>query len=131
MVMLGELLTVDEFYDAAAQGKLLGLKCGSGHVTVPPRRSCRICGSKALKKIKLSGRGSVLSFTGVFVKSREFPIEVPYTLALVQLEEGGNLMGIVEKPSERNIAYGSQVTAKFQRLADGEWPRIFFSLGAD
>jgi uncharacterized protein len=127
--MVGENgLTIEGFYEAASSGKLLGLKCELGHVTAPPRSACRVCGSKTLEKIELSGRGSVLSYTEVFVKSREFPVEVPYVLALVQLKEGGNLIGVVEKGSEARVRSGSPANVKFRRFSDKEWPRIFLSL---
>jgi uncharacterized protein len=124
---MSERLTINEFYAAASEGKLLGLKCDSGHVTVPPSRSCKICGSTSLKIFELSGKGTVISWTEVFVKSREFPISVPYLLALVELEEGGNLMGIFEDGTSK-IRYQTAVKVTFRKLNEKELPRIFFSL---
>ena len=78
-------------------GKLIGLVCSSGHVTVPPRSTCQSCSSEVLEEIQLSGKGKVVSFTEVFVKSKEFPIETPYVLALVRLLEGGKLLGVLDE----------------------------------
>jgi uncharacterized protein len=124
-----EILTVEEFYQEASAGKLFGLQCEVNHVTVPPRPSCRICGLTSLKKIELSGEGELISWTEVFVKSREFPVEVPYMLGLVLLKEGGSLMGVIVKgESEAKIKYGSDVTVGFRKISEKEWPRIFFTL---
>ena len=123
--MVQEILTVDEFYEAASNGKLLGLKCSNGHVSVPPRMSCIECGDNSLKRIELSGYGKVISWTEVFVKSKEFPINVPYLLTLVRLDEGGNLVGIIQ---EGVAKYGSRVRISFRKLNEKEWPRIFFSI---
>ncbi|MCL4518101.1 MAG: Zn-ribbon domain-containing OB-fold protein [Thaumarchaeota archaeon] len=120
------MLSVSDFYSAGRGGKLLGLSCEKGHVSVPPRASCRVCGLQDLHTVELSGRGNVVSFTEVYSKSSEFPLEVPYVLALVSLEEGGNLLGIVEKGAE--IRHGSKVLVEFRDLPNSQWPRIFFKL---
>lgn len=126
---MGEKLTVDNFYAEGLKGKLLGLQCESGHVTVPPKSSCRVCTSQDLRIAQLSGIGKIVSFTDVYSKSKEFPIEVPYTLALVTLEEGGNLLGIIEK-TRTTIRRDLGVSISFRKLENGGkqgWPRIFFS----
>jgi uncharacterized OB-fold protein len=120
-------LTVDSFYDQGTKGRLVGLQCESKHVTVPPRHSCSVCGSQDLHKIDLSGRGEVISFTEVFVKSREFPVNVPYVLAIVTLEEGGKLIGVV-RAGNSNLEHGAKVMVEFRKLNEKEWPRIFFRL---
>jgi len=122
-------ITIDSFYDQAREGRLLGLRCDSGHVTVPPRHSCRVCQSQNLQAVELSGRGEILSFTDVYVKSKEFSLDTPYTLALVKLEEGGNLIGVVRgfQPAPK---HGSKVLVKFEDVPEGpgKWPRTFFDL---
>jgi len=121
-------MTVDSFFEEARKGRILGLKCEFGHVTVPPRHSCRVCGSQKLEIITLSGRGEVISFTDVYVKAIEFPVEAPYTLALVRLEEGGNLLGVVR--GKTKPTHGSKVTIRFEGLPNSvvKWPRTFFDL---
>ena len=126
--MASQQLTVDLFYAQARAGRLLGLKCESGHITVPPRRSCRICKSLNLRTTEVSNIGSVVSFTDVHVKSKDFPLDTPYTLALVKLNEGGNLIGVVSGPSSK-VVNGSKVAVKFKDLGENErWPRVFFEL---
>lgn len=119
-----EKLTIDQFYESGKAGKLIGLKCDSGHVTVPPRHSCSVCGSTNLEATELSGRGSVISFTEVHVKTKEFPLPTPYVLSLVSLDEGGNLLGILDG---QVLEHGTKVSVKFREIGEkARWPRIFF-----
>ena len=126
--MPSEQLTVDRFYEQARAGRLLGLKCESGHVTVPPRRSCRVCQSLNMEVIELSKTGRIVSFTDVHVKSKDFPLDPPYTLAFVKLDEGGNLIGVVSGLTSE-VTSGSKVSVKFRDVRENErWPRVFFEL---
>ena len=126
--MPNQPLTVDQFYEQGRAGRLLGLRCDSGHVTVPPRRSCRVCQSLNMQVIELSKKGQIVSFTEVHVKSKDFPLDTPYTLALVKLHEGGNLLGVISGATS-GIASGSEVSVGFRDVGENErWPRVFFEL---
>jgi uncharacterized protein len=122
---LTEALTIEEFYsEGRKSGTVLGLLCDSGHITVPPRHSCRVCGSTVLKVKQLTGRGRIVSFTQVHAKSKDFPVETPYILALTELEEGGNLLGILDK---KVASLDERVKVSFKQIR-GELaqPTIFF-----
>ena len=123
------VLTVDRFYEQASEGKFLGLRCPNGHVTVPPRRSCGDCNSLDLESVQLSGRAQVISFTTVNVKSKDFPLQVPYVLTLVKLVEGGHLLGVANITNEAELKHGTSVSVKFRKVQNEEkWPRIFFEI---
>ena len=115
-----ENLTIETFFKEGEKGNLLGLACEKGHVTLPPRNSCRICSSNTLRVIHLKGEGKIVSSTKVFAKAEDFPLDVPYDLALVELEEGGNLLGVLKG----NADLGSKVRIAFQKI--GGSARIFF-----
>ena len=124
------MLSVSDFYSSGMNGKLLGLVCEQKHVTVPPRASCRVCRSQKLNVIELSGRGEVVSFPEVHSKSSEFPLDAPYMLALVKLDEGGNLLGVVDTKTTE-LKHGSRVSVEFRKTPNSsiqDWPRIFFKL---
>jgi uncharacterized protein len=134
-----EKLTVDAFYREAKAGKLVGLKCDQGHVTIPPRRTCRVCLSPNLEVVELSGMGKIITYTDVYSKSSDYPLDAPYTLALVNLVEGGNLFGVVLNADSSKISYGRNVRVTFKVVQGGgeclrpispekERPRIFFEL---
>ena len=60
--------------------------CGSK--IFPPRDVCPECGGEAKKSYTFSGRGKVYSFAVMNSAPAEFAHTTPYTVALVQLEEG-------------------------------------------
>jgi uncharacterized protein len=127
-----DALTIEGFYSAAREGKILGLRCNNGHTTAPPRHSCSTCRSTELKTIELTGRGTVISFTVVHVKSQEFPLETPFILALTRLDEGPRLLGVLDAEPNVMIQTGDKVRVLFKQIpvdspAAG-WPRIFFQL---
>jgi uncharacterized protein len=130
------VLTVDSFYSYALGGKLVGLKCANGHVTTPPRHSCSVCKSDQLAVVELSGMGEVISHTIVYVKSQEFPLDMPFVLALVRLNEGPKLLGVLRanasEISSETTKMGKKVRVNFEVLnspsekSQSRWPRIFF-----
>ena len=92
-------LTFKVYNEALKENKLLGLKCKEcGTVTVPPKMVCRKCASPNMEVVELSGKGKIQTFTTCNVAPEGREDEVPYTILLVELEEGpwimGNLTGI-------------------------------------
>ena len=54
----------------------------------PPRDICPDCGDEAKDSYQFSGRGKVFSYTTVFNAPAGHEEQAPYTVAMVQLEEG-------------------------------------------
>lgn len=91
------------FWDGCRQHLLLFQKCGScGHVRWPPALLCPHCHGREADTIASSGRGTVFSY----VIYRETPhpafqADLPYVVALVELDEGPRLItNIVGCPCE-------------------------------
>jgi uncharacterized OB-fold protein len=81
------ILTADQYADALREGKFLGLKCKQCHAyTVPPQKVCSGCRSEDMEVVELSRNGKIRSFTVIYTPAEGF--EPPYTVALVELEEG-------------------------------------------
>ncbi len=71
-----------------ARYALEGTCCGRcGKVQFPPRQSCQACGS-ATTQHTLTGQGTVYSYSVVRQAPDGFADQVPYTVALVALDEG-------------------------------------------
>lgn len=92
-------LTFKNYNESLKKNKLLGLKCKDcGFITVPPKIVCRQCTSPNLDIIELAGKGKIVTFTVVNVAAESRQNEVPYILAMVELDEGpwilGNLIDI-------------------------------------
>ena len=92
-------------------------KCGTYHFF--PRFFCTKCLSTDLEWVKSSGRGEVYTFT-IIEKAGigAFAEEVPYILALVQLEENVRMMSnIIECPLEK-IRIGMKVEVVFEDITE-------------
>ena len=54
----------------------------------PPRDICPECGDEAKDDYQFSGRGEVYSYTTLYNAPAGYEEQAPYTVAMVQLEEG-------------------------------------------
>ena len=87
-------LSFKDYNKALKKGKLMGLKCNDcGQYTCPPKIACQECGSTNLEAVQLKGTGKVVTFTVSYVPAEGRDAEVPYTIVMVQLDEGPWLMG--------------------------------------
>jgi hypothetical protein len=92
-------LTFKEYNEALKKDKLLGLKCKEcGKINVPPKMVCGQCTSLDMEVVELSGKGNIQTFTTVLVAPEGREAEAPYTIVMVELDEGpwiaGNLIDI-------------------------------------
>jgi uncharacterized protein len=79
------------YWDAAKAGELHVQRCDvCAHVYLPPRPFCPKCASRKVSWIRASGRASLYSYV---IHHRPAPGFVPpYSIAVVELEEGPRLM---------------------------------------
>ena len=131
-------LTFKGYNEALKENKLLGLKCQEcGTITVPPKMVCRKCASPDMEIIELTGKGKIQTFTTCNVAPEGREDEVPYIIALVELDEGpwimGNLTGIdpttatVELIGKR-VRMGHNKVFPGDKYSAGEGARPLFSL---
>ncbi|MCS7143795.1 MAG: Zn-ribbon domain-containing OB-fold protein [Archaeoglobaceae archaeon] len=103
-----------EFFNNLKEGKLLGLKCRDcGTITCPPKNTCNKCSSRNLEKIVLSGKGAIRSYTVTYIAPMGYEKEAPYTVALVELEEGPWIVGrldVEDKLVEKEDFIGKRVS---------------------
>ena len=84
------------FWEGTRAGELRLQKCSAcAQAYFPPRPFCPQCGSRDVAVIRASGRATLLSYV---IHHRNVPGFVPpYSIAVVQLEEGPRMMtNIVE-----------------------------------
>jgi uncharacterized protein len=96
--------------------RLLGVKCETCNSHYFPRRSiCPKCRRKGkITEIRYSGRGKIFSFTEVTAPPQGFEDQVPYILAVIELEEGGRLTGQVVDVLKEDVKIGSSVEQVFR-----------------
>jgi len=125
---MGHKLIFKDYNEALKGNKLLGLKCQAcGAITVPPKMVCRQCTSPDLEISELKGSGKIRTFTTVFVAAEGREEELPYTIVMVELDEGpwimGNLTGIDPKEASMELV-GQKVT-----MESGNFPGDKYSAG--
>ena len=114
------------FWDGAAEGKLILMKCSDcGTWRLPPRTHCDECLSTNVTWEQASGRGVVRTF-GIMHQGYHpaFAADLPYNVTIVELEEGPrlptNLVGI----SNAAIEVGMPVVVDWERHSDVTIPKF-------
>lgn len=108
---------------------LIGTKCNScDTVFFPPRSECPKCRRVGdLEPYQLSGKGEVVSFTHVRVPPEGFEDEVPYVLAIVEMEEGPRITGQIVEADLEDMEIGKEVEATFRHVGEeGEGGIIYY-----
>lgn len=108
------------FWDAAFRGELRMQQCAEcGHVRFPPALLCARCLSESCEWVRLSGRGTVYSWIVVHQSQHPaFNADVPYNVAIIELEEGPRLhTNIIQCPNDE-IYIGMPVEVAFVRVSD-------------
>ncbi len=108
------------FWEGCASGELRYQACRDcGAVQRLPRTRCASCHGDALEWRRSAGRGRILSHTTVHrAPTAAFRDEVPYVIALVDLDEGFRLMVNVAGGEQPGLAIGAVVEIGF-RDVDG------------
>lgn len=105
-------------YDACAA-------CGATRAF--PRPFCPCCGSDKIERREASGFGVVASVTDVArAPSKELQAFAPYTLVLVDLDEGCRVMG----HGEQGLAIGARVNVRFREFGGAMTPIFIGAQGA-
>ena len=95
---------------------LLGVKCENcGSHYFPKRSICPQCRRKGkITQVKYSGKGKVFSFTEVTAPPQGFEDQVPYILAVIELEEGARLTAQIVDARKEDVKTGSPVEQVFR-----------------
>ncbi|WP_255150027.1 Zn-ribbon domain-containing OB-fold protein [Halorarius halobius] len=113
-------LTLPGFFDALAQGDLLGGVCDDcGQVLLPPRPACYACGSRDVDVEQQSTEGRVYTYTEVNTAPPAFADDAPYTIAVVELASGGRLLGRLDA-DYADVAIGDPVELRVREPTEAE-----------
>lgn len=108
------------FWEAAGRGELLIQRCPAcGHRQFYPRPLCTACGGDPEWE-RASGRGVVHTFTVVRqFAARPFRDQLPYVVAMIELDEGVRMMGNVTGCAVEDVEIDMAVEAYAVRTEDG------------
>jgi len=111
--------------EISSRYNLVGSKCGNcATVDFPPRAVCPRCGRKSIgnmERVKLSGRGQVVTYSIVHDAPKDFEMMKPYVLAIVEMDEGVRMTSQIVDCENAEVKIGMRVETAFRRLgAEGE-----------
>ena len=107
------------FWDYCKAGELRAQRCTNcGTLRHPPRPTCAECGSFDHEWVKLSGKGTIYTYS-VSHQAIHAALEglIPHTAILVQLEEGPLVTSNLVEGDER-VAIGLPVEVVFEPVTD-------------
>ena len=110
---------------------LLGNRCDACKRTYfPPRESCPYCRRKSIGNmmdLKFSGKGEVVSYTIIHVAPEDFEEQVPYPIAIIELEEGPRVTAQIVDCDINDVKIGMKVQSTFRRIQeDGYIGAIYY-----
>lgn len=91
-------------------------KCGK--IFFPPRLICDNCKSQEFEKIKLSETGKILTYTTIRVAPEQFNTEVPYNVAIIELNDGVRITAQVVDCKPEDVAIGKQAKIVFRKIQE-------------
>ena len=121
---MSEKPTVEQYLKNIEEGMFKAYRCvDCGMIIAPPSGSCYGCGSSNMEWADVSGKGKLVSFTVIHIAPDDFVEEVPYYIAIVELEEGtrvsARLLGFDPlKPEE--IVLGIPVILDYEKGKSGK-----------
>ncbi|UCG30512.1 MAG: Zn-ribbon domain-containing OB-fold protein [candidate division WOR-3 bacterium] len=91
-------------------------KCNTcGHVAFPPRMVCN-CGCRDFKDERVSDFGKILTFTTIRVAPKDFETQVPYSVAIVESDNGVRVTTQVVDCRPEDIKIGKKVKFVFRKM---------------
>ncbi len=101
---------------------LIGSECGAcGHRVFPRRTLCPECRHRSAGKmedLKLTGRGTLETWTIVHQGSEGREMETPYVLGIVELEDGPRLTAQIVDLDPEELGFGLELEARFRKLGE-------------
>ena len=120
--------TSKNFADSMAEGKIRGSKCAKCNALhLPPRPVCPECGGSEMTWEDVSGDGVLRAFTIVHVPLSTMMGRSPYAVAVVKLDDGPSISGLLLGVDRGDIlSVGARVAAEF--VKEGEKTALCFKI---
>ena len=100
--------------------RLVGEICEKCEARIfPPRDVCPDCETVEQREVAFSGRGQVYSYSTVYHPPRGFEEFAPYTVALVQLEEGPMVTAQLTDVDADHVRIGMPVEMVTRKVQGG------------
>ena len=121
---------VTDFAKHLKDGRLMGSRCKDcGAFSFPPRADCEDCMSGNFEFVELSGKSTLQTFTKIVAAPTGFEDVVPYTVGVVDLEEGGRALAwFGDTVQEDKIEIGMDLQVVPQIFDEEENIKVYYSL---
>ena len=109
------------FWEACKAHQLLLQRCETcGHTQFYPRSFCTACMSDELRWRSARGRGTVYSYSTVHrALLPGFEEDLPYVVAMIELEEGVRLLSQIIGCAPEEVSIGLAVHVVFESVQEG------------
>jgi uncharacterized OB-fold protein len=105
------------FWEGIAEGELRLQRCSAcGKAVFYPRAVCPHCFAGELTWFRAAGTGTIYSYTVAHRAFGEFATQVPFTVALVDLDEGVRMLTRIVDTQPDKVRIGARVRLEITRL---------------
>ena len=101
-------------------------KCGEKYF--PPKADCIKCMNDDIKWIEFSGRGTLHSYAKIIAAPKGFSDIAPYTIGVVDLEEGGRLLSWIEDIPDDEIKIDMPVKVVPRIFEEVEEIKLYYTI---
>ena len=121
---------VSDFAQHLRDGHLMASRCKKcGATSFPPRADCKDCMSDAFEFVEVSGTGKLHTFTKIVSAPTGFEDVVPYTVGVVDLDDGGKALAwFGETIGEDDIRIGMELQVVPRIFEELEEIKVYYSL---
>jgi len=111
-------------------GRLMASRCKKcGETSFPPRADCVACMAGEFEYTEVGGKATLHTFTRIDAAPTGFDDEVPYTVGVADLEEGGRLLAwIGDTISEDEIRIGMELQVVPRIFDEVEEIKVYYTL---
>ena len=107
------------YWEGLAQGELRFQRCDAcSHYVFYPRAICPHCSSEKLSWITATGKGTIYSYTVAHQAFGPYADEVPFVVAIVELEEGVRMMTRIVGTPHEQVRIGAAVHVTFTPISE-------------
>ena len=120
---------VSDFAEELRERRLVGSKCKAcGHVSFPPRADCIECMSPDFEWLEYSCECTLHTFTVIHAAPTGFDDMVPYIIGIVDLPEGGRLLGWIQGIEKDEIEIGMPLRVVPKIFEEIEEIKVYYTL---
>jgi uncharacterized OB-fold protein len=121
---------VSDFAQHLRDGHLMASQCKKcGTTSFPPRADCGACMSDAFEFVEVSGKGRLHTFTKIVAAPTGFEDVVPYTVGVVDLDDGGKALAwFGETIGDDDIRIGMELQLVPRIFEELEEIKVYYSL---